>query len=188
VSRPYRYDDLYRETVTLRDGSEALLRLVRPEDKPLLLDGFERMSPESRYYRFFTSKERLSEADLHYLTEIDGENHFAVGAVRIQPDGTQLGLGVARFVRLKDEPKTAEPAITVADDAQGKGLGTLLLHRLVDAAAERGIRHFRSVLLADNASMKRLLEDLSDGGRRRRCAGPTCGGSSERRRPKPSPW
>jgi len=163
VSRPYRYDDLYRETLTLRDGSEALLRLVRPEDKPLFLDGFERMSPESRYYRFFSSKEHLSKTDLHYLTEVDGEEHFAMGAVRIQPDGTQLGLGVARFVRLKDEPHTAEPAIAVVDDAQGKGLGTLLLHRLVDAAAERGIRNFRSVLLADNDSMKQLLRNLSDG-------------------------
>lgn len=161
VSHPYRYDDLYRETVTLRDGSKALFRLVRPDDKALLLDGFERMSPESRYYRFFSSKEHLSQSDLHYLTEVDGVNHFALGAVRIQPDGTELGLGVARFVRLKDEPDTAEPAVAVTDDAQGKGLGTLLLHRLVDAAAERGIRRFRSVLLADNETMKQLLEFMS---------------------------
>src|SRR5262249_26789271 len=106
---PRRFDASYRETLELRDGSTVELRPIRPEDKPIFLDGFARLTPESRYLRFFTGKDHLTDAELAYLTEVDGERHFALGA--IAPDGR--GAGVARFVRLEDEPDVAELAVTV---------------------------------------------------------------------------
>jgi GNAT superfamily N-acetyltransferase len=136
----YRFDRDYEETIRLRDGTRATLRPIRASDKKLLLEGFERLSPRSRYTRFLTPKQKLTNRELRYLTE--------------------EGIGVGRFVRLADEPDVAEPAITVADDQQAKGLGTILLHRLSDAAWERGIRHFRCELLAENTRMRELLAEV----------------------------
>ncbi len=70
--RPNRYGDEYEESVQLSDGQKVLLRTIRPSDKQMFLDAFERLSPESRYARFMTSKTKLSEQELRYLTEIDG--------------------------------------------------------------------------------------------------------------------
>jgi ribosomal protein S18 acetylase RimI-like enzyme len=154
------YDESFRETVTLKGGTEVVLRLGGPGDRELLRRGFERLSPESRYLRFFTEKLSLSEKELRYLTVVDGEDHFVMGAVRQTDDGEE-GIGIGRFIRDSNDPEIAEPAVAVVDGCQGKGLGTLLLRHLMAAASERGIRFFHCVVLANNEPMKHLLEELS---------------------------
>lgn len=156
----YRYDDSYEETVPLSDGQKVLLRLIRPSDRELLKEGFDRLSPDSRYARFMAPKARLTEAELRYLTEVDGSNHFALGAVRKHLVSKDEGAGSARFVRMADDPEVAEPAVTVVDGFQGKGLGSVLLQRLIEAAWERDVRWFRSELLAENTASRRMLESL----------------------------
>jgi GNAT superfamily N-acetyltransferase len=151
------FDDGYEEHAHLRDGAEVLLRPVRPSDKQLLREGFDKLSPESRYLRFFAPKHELSDDELRYLTEVDGERHFAIGALRCGADGVEEGLGVARFVQLEQEPGAAEAAIAVLDEMQGKGLGSLLFQRLVAAAAERGISRFRCEVLGSNQSMQDFM-------------------------------
>jgi GNAT superfamily N-acetyltransferase len=154
----------YVEEVPLRDGTRVRLRTIRPTDKQRLVAGLSRLSPQSRYLRFFTDKERLTESELRYLTELDGERHFAIGASRIEADDSEgEGLGIGRFVVLPGETTVAEPALAVLDDVQGQGLGRLLLLRLVAAAAERGIETFRCDFLAINRGMQHLLEDVSPG-------------------------
>lgn len=154
--------DEWRRRVALRDGTQVVLRLVKPTDKALLLKGLEKLSPESRYRRFLMPKVTLSDRELSYLTELDGWDHFALGAVREIDDGTEEGLGVARFVRLDGEPHVAEAAVAVIDEMQGKGLGRLLLQELAAAARERGITHFRSLLLAANAPMRSLFTGIAE--------------------------
>lgn len=153
-----RFTDGYDELLALDDGDTARLLLLRPEHAPLLARGFERLSPHSRYLRFFAPRTSLTAAELDYLTRVDGENHFAVGAMT--PDGAR-GLGVGRFIRLPDRPEVAEPAITVADEAQGKGLGRALLALLCAAAIERGITSFRFEVLASNEPMRALIEGFA---------------------------
>ncbi len=150
----------YSETVALRDGSEVVLRLVRPDDKSLFSRGLGDLSSESRYLRFFTSKSHLNDRELHYLTEVDQQHHFAMGAVRVASDGSEQGLGVARFVAFEDR-EVAEPAIAVVDAMQGKGLGRLLFLRLLAAARERGVLQFRCEVLTENKAMRDLLRQLS---------------------------
>lgn len=156
----------YVERTTLRDGTPVVLRLVVPEDAELLRRGFERWSAASRYARFFTPKVRLTDDELRYLCDVDQEQHVALGAIREAGDGhgEPVGVGIARFIRLPEvagEPVTAEAAIAVSDEAQGKGLGRLLLQRLVAAAAERGIEHFRCEVLGTNQTMQRLIADIA---------------------------
>jgi RimJ/RimL family protein N-acetyltransferase len=146
----------FREEHALRDGTRVVLRHVRPEDADLLRRGLERLSPESRYRRFLEQISQLTDAQVDYLTRVDGRDHVAIGAV--MPDGE--GAGIARFVRLPDEPQVAEAAITVIDDMQGKGLGYLLAIALARAAWERGVRRFRGRVLAENPQILQLLVEL----------------------------
>lgn len=157
----YRYGESYEETVQLSDGQRIQLRPMRPSDKQLLLDGFENLSSDSRYARFMAPKATLSERELRYLTEIDGIDHFAIGAIRRHLVSKPEGVGSARFVRLADQPDTAEPAVTVLDSFHGKGLGSIMLQRLIEAAWERDIRWFCTELLAENTASRRMIESLS---------------------------
>jgi RimJ/RimL family protein N-acetyltransferase len=151
----------WEELRTLPDGTHLLLRALRPSDADALRAGFERLSPESRYRRFLTVLPSLSERMLRYLTEVDGNNHFAIVAGFVSPDlKTEEGAGVARFVRLPDDPDVAEAAVTVVDAFQGKGIGKILLSTLVRAAAQRGIRKFRAEVLPSNLAIQRLLASI----------------------------
>ena len=158
-----RFDASYVERNVLRDGSSVLLRLLAPEDRELLKRGFDRLSPESRYARFLVPKPRLTDEELRYFCEIDQQNHFALGAIREDGDGAgnPVGLGIARFIKLKGDPTTAEAAVAVADEAHHLGLGRLLFERLVAAAAERGVQRFRCEVLGSNTSMQNLIRKIS---------------------------
>lgn len=144
---------------TLRDGSRVRVRPIVPEDKGHLVDGFRRLSPESRYRRFMASIEELSPEMLTYLTEIDYANHFAWIAFSLDDAGTP-GVGVSRYVRLGEEPEVAEAAVTVVDDWHGRGLGTLLLEMLGAVALENAIRRFRGYAVEENQPIRDVLEPL----------------------------
>jgi GNAT superfamily N-acetyltransferase len=163
MSRPRAFSPAYVEHAVLDDGTKVQLRLVRPEDKDVLRAGFDRWSAESRYSRFLTPKASLSDAELRYLCEIDHEDHVAIGALRddAAPDEPPVGLGIARFIRLPDRPNIAEAAVAVADEAQRKGLGELLLRRLIAAAHERGVERFRFEVLGTIAGMAALLAKIA---------------------------
>jgi len=157
-----RFHDAYREEVRLRNGETVLLRPVRPDDKELLLGGFARLSGRSRYARFMSPRKGFTDSELAFLTEVDGESHFAIAVTRQLEDGGEEGIAVARFIRLPDDPTTAEPAITVIDDYHGQGLGTVLLARLVAAARERGVLRFHCEFLAENRNIRALLDEYAD--------------------------
>ncbi len=137
-----------------------LFRHIRPDDKGRLSVALGRLSPESRRRRFLMPKPRFSSSELRYLTEIDGFDHVAIVAVSAEdPD---VFYGVARFVRLTEDPETAEAAIVVADFLQGKGLGRELGRRLADEARERGVKRFTASLLSDNVAARRLFAAISE--------------------------
>ncbi len=151
----------FRETHRLADGSCVVLRHIRPDDAPELRRAFERLSPESRYRRFFGGVGSLPDAALRYLTNVDGRDHVAIVATGESPDlKSEPGLGVARFIRSSEDPTVAEAAVTVVDDAQRKGLGHLLATTLAEAARERGIHTFRADVLADNEPMMAIMHEI----------------------------
>ncbi len=163
MERPLAFDANYCEDLTLSSGLRVRLKLIQPADKRRLQEGLARMSSESRYLRFFTDKPTLSKAELAYLTELDQHSHFAIGAVELDASGTEgEGLGVARFIRLPEDDRLAEPAIAVVDRAQGQGLGGLLMNRLSQAARERDVQAFRTEFLAWNDGARELFKSMSD--------------------------
>jgi GNAT superfamily N-acetyltransferase len=146
----------------LADHTRVLVRPVRPTDRHELAVGYEHLSAQARHLRFFTAPSRLSDADLEYLTNLDYKCHFAWAAFAFdEPD--QPGIGVARYIRDPAQPDHAEVAVTVLDDYQRRGLGTLLLRMLADQARRNGITTFVSHILWDN---RELLETLSAAGAR----------------------
>jgi len=104
--------------------------------------------------RFLSTKTTLSAAELRYFTDVDHHDHEALGALS-PADGR--GVGIARYIRDPDDPRAAEIAVTIADDWQGRGLGTELLVRLSDRARQAGIGRFTATISADNVAMPRLL-------------------------------
>jgi GNAT superfamily N-acetyltransferase len=143
--------------VALRDGSRVRIRQSRSSDRELLLRSFERLSPESRYRRFLCATPELSGQVLRYLTEIDHQDHEAMIALEEQ---TGEAIGVARYVRDRKRPQVAEVAVTVIDDWQGRGLGTLLLEVISARAREQAITKFTALILATNDEMMDLVKRL----------------------------
>jgi RimJ/RimL family protein N-acetyltransferase len=140
----------------LRDGSRVLIRPVQSADAPLLADGFARLSATSRWMRFLTPKKELSPAELRFLTDLDHHDHEALGALD-RREGR--GVGVARYVRQADDPWSADVAITIIDEWQGRGLGTELLARLSDRAREENIQRFTALVAAENVAVAGLLRN-----------------------------
>jgi GNAT superfamily N-acetyltransferase len=166
-------DDVLRRTVlrghadpgeppmrfTLRNGEVVVVRPIRPEDKERLIEAFARLSEASRYRRFGTPVRRLTDEQVRYLTEIDYDDHMAWVALGAASEG-EPGLGVARYVRLPDEPAVAEAAVTVVDSHQGLGLGSILLGVLGLSAVAHGIRTFRAYVLEENDAVQDLFAGL----------------------------
>lgn len=151
----------FREDHVLADGTRVTLRFIRPEDAPELRRAFGRLSMRSRYQRFFAVMPELNEEMVRYLTEVDGDRHVAIVATTDSCDlKSEIGLGVARYVRLDGTDGVAEAAVTVVDDAQGKGIGRLLLSALARIARERAVHSFRGTVLVDNVRMRNLLIDV----------------------------
>jgi GNAT superfamily N-acetyltransferase len=151
------------ETV-LRDGTRVSFRPIRADDKHWLQEGIREMSPESRYRRFFSHVNELSDDQLRYFTEVDQVDHVAW--VAVLPDREHRVIGVARFVRLPGDPEAGEAAVTVVDAYQHRGIGRALLLVLTEAAIERGIKRFTMFVLGDNDQMLHLLHQVgavSDG-------------------------
>lgn len=140
----------------LRDGTEVVLQPLRPEDRDHLLAAWEHLSPRSRQMRFLHPMGKMPEALLDKLLSVDAEDHIAWTART--PDGR--GLGIARYIRAAHGAPEAEMAITILDEAQGLGLGSLLLGIIMRSAVAHGVTRFTGLVLAENRGMRHLIADL----------------------------
>lgn len=145
--------------MTLRDGRPVALRPVDRADAARLRAGFHELSARSRRLRFLGSVSSLNDDQLRYLTDVDGRDHVAWGALDLS-DPARPGFGVGRFIRLPDDPETAEFSLTVLDTAQGLGVGKLLLAVLAVIAPTVGVRTLRGVVGFENDRMTAWLHRL----------------------------
>lgn len=147
---------LATEECLLPDGGRIVLRPVTPADRQRIVEGFDRLSPETRRLRFHEPRQSLSPADLEFLSTIDHDQHVSWCACL--PDGT--GVGIARYV-VDPEGGKAEIAIVVVDTHQHRGIGRALLRKLAAIAGARGIAMFHATVLAENSVMRGLIENIA---------------------------
>jgi GNAT superfamily N-acetyltransferase len=146
--------DRPRLTITIGDGSEVTLSPLQPEDRSLLVDGLEQLSPESRFTRFGQGLGHLTQAELDYLSNVDQKTHVAWGA-----SIDEESAGVGRYICL-DKDGVAEIAVTVIDDYQRRGLGTLLFQALAAVARHDGVLLFRFEVVPGNEAMERMTRGI----------------------------
>lgn len=150
------------EIVTTKSGREIVIRPITADDARGLRLAYERLSPQSKFQRFLTSKPNLTAADARYLSEVDGDDHLALLATPV--DRPNYILGVGRYVRLAEDPQAAEFAVVVGDPFQSEGIGSALVELLAQTARSRGITRFTATMLADNKPAHRLLHRLAGQG------------------------
>ena len=138
----------------LRDGTRVALRPILPEDEPLLHDLAAHMTPEDLRLRFFVPVHGLSHELAARLTQIDYDREMALVAMH---DGTVLG--IARYFADPDR-LMAEFAVAVRSDWHGRGVGYLLLNRLIEIAAAAGIGELVGEVLRENRTMLAMCREL----------------------------
>jgi len=138
--------------VLLSDGGTVHLRPIRPEDAPDIVDMHSRFSERTRYLRYFSAYPRIPPRDLERFVTVDHRDREALVAVL----GDRI-ISVGRYDRLTDDE--AEVAFVVEDAHQGRGIGSVLLEHLAEAAREVGIRRFVAEVLAENGQMVRMFTD-----------------------------
>src|SRR6187200_98877 len=149
---PPAYPREWEADVLLADGGVAHLRPIRPSDAGRLIAFYDRVSPESKYLRFFAPYPRLTDRDVKRFTEVDYVDRVAF----ILTLGDEM-IAVGRYDRVEDDH--AEVAFLVEDAHQGRGIAQLLLEHLAQAARERGITRFVAEVLPQNRRMAHVFAD-----------------------------
>jgi acetyltransferase len=142
----------------LNDGTDIVIRPIRPEDAEIEAKFVRELSKESKYFRFMNSIQELSQEMLVRLTQIDYHNEMALIAVRQLPDREDQ-IGVARYTTNVDR-KSCEFALVVSDQWHGKGIGHLLMRNLMEIARDRELDVMEGQVLSDNKRMLDLMRSL----------------------------
>jgi len=140
------------------DGSNVTIRAIQPEDRGIERAFVRDLSSNSRYFRFFAAIKDLSPSMLDRFTQVDYPREMAFIAT-VRTATTDLQIGVARYAPGSSE-NTAEFAVVVADEWQGRGIGRELLRHLFDVAKESGVLRIEGVILSVNENMLALCRDL----------------------------
>ncbi|KRA81815.1 hypothetical protein ASD78_00620 [Lysobacter sp. Root667] len=150
--------DYPRWSQTLSDGTWVLIRPIGRQDAKAEREFIQGLSAQSKRMRFLGQISDPSDDFIERLTDIDYVNDVALAALA-QVGGKEKVVGVSRYAADATRER-CESAIVVADDWQGKGLGTALMHKLIKIAQERGLRLMESTDFAENTEMRELAADL----------------------------
>jgi acyl-CoA synthetase (NDP forming)/RimJ/RimL family protein N-acetyltransferase len=153
------YPAHWEADVLLLDGSAARLRPIRPDDADALVEFYARVSPQSKYLRFFAPYPELSQRDVDRFTRVDYRDRTAF----VLTVGRDI-VAVGRFDVVDESSppgsrQQAEVAFLVEDRHQGRGIAQLLLEHLAQAGRERGITSFVAEVLPDNARMIQTFKE-----------------------------
>jgi acetyltransferase len=153
-----QYPQEWIEQIALPDGTPVTIRPIRPDDAPKLQAAFKRLSIQSVYYRFLQVFAQLTDQQAHDFANLDYFQRMALVAEVQEGDETNL-IGVARYAMLPgDEPGLAESAVVVIDEYQKRGLGSLLLQRIVRYARSHGVQTFLATVHVSNAQIMRFIQ------------------------------
>jgi acetyltransferase len=153
------YPNQHTTTWRIPDGTEIVVRAIRPEDEPLIEEHHRSLSEQSIRMRFFSMVKTLSRDSLIRLCHLDYAREMALVAVRKNAEGKPEIIGVSRYY-MNPQTRSAEFAVIVRDAHHGEGLGQHLMERLIAVARERGVRQLVGAVLPDNSRMLALANDL----------------------------
>jgi acetyltransferase len=145
--------------IQLSDGTDIVIRPIRPEDADMEQDFVRNLSPEAKYFRFMNALQELSQEMLVRLTQIDYYNEMALIAVKPSGKGEEQ-IGVARYTTNLDQ-ESCEFALVVSDAWQGLGIGYQLMQKLMDIARDRGLERMDGQVLASNTRMLNMMRSLN---------------------------
>jgi acetyltransferase len=152
------YPTKYTTPWQLSDGTEVLLRAIRPEDEPSEHEMLSSLSKETLRTRFFSVIKDISHEWLILFCNIDYDRHMAIVA-ELEENGKKSMIGVARLI-MNQDMTSGEVAILVQDRFQGKRLGTKFVEMLIGIAIERGLEEVRADVLTENESMLKVFRRL----------------------------
>ncbi len=160
--RPYPTQYVSDEETS--DGAGVRVRPIRPEDEPLMVKFHESLSEQSVYMRYFHMMkldQRTAHERLTRICFIDYDREMALVAERTNPEtGEREIMGVSRLSRHGAVPREAEFSVLVSDRFQRRGLGTLLVGRILEVGRAEGLRRITAEILLDNRPMQRISERL----------------------------
>lgn len=151
-------------TTQLNDGTPVCIRPVRKDDEQRLKDGIARLSPQSRYLRFFSGMREAPPQVLRALVTVDGHHHIAWGALRSDLPDTPA-LGVVHAFRDAEDPDTAEFSVAVIDEYHGRGLARLLCAVLLMDCRREGLAQLAVHILPENRPALTLARSLGAEGK-----------------------
>lgn len=140
------------------DGHAVTIRPLNSQDTDIERNFIEQLSPQTKHFRFFGGVNKLSDTQLKMLCDIDFDHRMAFVAT-ITTEGKEEEIGVSRYAE-DTNGDGYEFAVTIADQWQHKGLGTLLMRKLIEFAKQHQIKRLYSIELADNTHMRQLAHDL----------------------------
>lgn len=162
-----------------RNGREVRVRLITPDDWPLLIDLFHHLSPQTRWRRFHTVMDEpdpaLVERMARQLADVDNRTQGGAVLALLDENGQETLIGVGRLARPPEDPDSpaAEAAVVVRDDWQGQGVGTVLTLLLVSLARRMGVKELWAMVQADNAPLFQVISGMRHAMELRTAAGET---------------
>jgi acetyltransferase len=145
--------------VQLNDGTDIIIRPIRPEDAEIEQQFIRSLSAKSKYFRFMNTIQELSLEMLVRFTQIDYHDEMALIAVK--PDGdNEEEIGVVRYMTNLDK-KSCEFALVVSDKWQGRGIAHHQMQKLIEVARNRGLEMMEGQVLGNNIKMLALMTSLN---------------------------
>ncbi|MFF8773921.1 GNAT family N-acetyltransferase [Kitasatospora sp. NPDC015120] len=154
------YPQHWEADILLRDGGTARIRPITPADAGRLVEFYEQVSDQSKYFRFFAPYPRLSDKDVRRFTHHDFVNRVGLAVVV-----RDRFIATVRYDRIDHDGRPsetgtdAEVAFLVQDAHQGRGVASALLEHIAAVAQERGIRRFQAEVLPENRKMVKVFTD-----------------------------
>lgn len=145
------YPSHYQSREILADGTSLLIRPIKPEDEEKHFAFFHSLSRQTNYYRFFSYRKKLSHEQITRFTQIDYDREMAIIAL-VEENGKEKTIGVNRLAYYPQEDRY-EFALVVTDDWQDKGVGKILMEKLLYIARDREIKTIYGNILAENSKM-----------------------------------
>jgi acetyltransferase len=148
-------------TVIMADGARLKLRPIRPEDADMERVFVASLSEQTRYFRFFYRLHQLTPAMLARFTQVDYDREMALLALEPDPasrNGEKI-VGISRYIANHDG-ESAEFAVVVADEWHGRGVGRILMERVIASARKRGLKRLEGIVLRANQGMLKFSVQL----------------------------